>query len=187
MEVEARQITEGLKHQKHVIEIALQAVHTCGGECGLEETLRIRLRDVNKKLHRSGDADRTCLRAIALERHAKVLSARAESKADEARANHLKLLVDLRTNEADIAKLKSKESAFAAKAALEMAKKEKDEAARLRAKQEAEHERIKLQFAAALVVYLDNCLGKMPWGMIGESGATVLQHLSHGVKQACRR
>jgi ATP phosphoribosyltransferase regulatory subunit HisZ len=126
MEEAARQISEAMNQQKMAIETALQAVHTIGGDRALEETFRIRLRDVVKKLHRKGDETRTCLRAIALERQTKVEAARAEHKAEEARANELKLLVDLRKAEADVAKYKSKDAALAAKAALESAKKEKD-------------------------------------------------------------
>ena len=59
-------MTESMRQQKLAIETALQAVLTIGGDGTLEETLRIRLRGVVKKLRRSGDEARTCLRAIAL-------------------------------------------------------------------------------------------------------------------------
>ena len=107
---------------------------------------------------RSGDPTRTTLRAVALERQAKVETARAESKAEEARAKELKLLVELRKSEAEIAKAKSKEASVAAKAALETAKKEKDEASRLRAKAEDEDRRLGVEFAAALVGQLHEYL-----------------------------
>ena len=122
------------------------------------------MREVDKKMLRSGDPTRTSLRAVALERQAKVDTARAESKAEEARAKELKLLVDLRKYEAEIAKAKSKEAAVAAKAALETAKKEKDEAARLRAKAEDEDRRLRGEFAAALVGQLHEYLNDFTKG-----------------------
>ena len=62
----------------------------------MEESLRSRLREVDKKMLRSGDPTRTSLRAVALERQAKVDTARAESNAEEARTKELELLVELR-------------------------------------------------------------------------------------------
>ena len=161
MEEAAQQLSESLKQRKMAIESAMQAVAAVGGDRDLEESLRIRLREVDKKMLRSGDPTRTSLRAVALERQAKVDMARAESNAEEARAKELKLLVELRKHEAEIAKAKSKEAAVAAKAALETAKKEKDEAARLRAKAEDEDRRLRAEFAAALAgqlhEYLNDC------------------------------
>ena len=158
MEEAARQLYESLKQKKMAIEYAMQAVAAAGGERDLEEDLRSRLREVDKKLLRSGDPIRTSLRAVALERQARVDTARAESKAEEARAKELKLLVGLRKSEAVLAKAKSKEVWVAAKAALETAKKEKDEAARLRAKAEDEDRRLRFEFAAALVGQLHEYL-----------------------------
>ena len=82
MEEAARQISESMNQQKMAIETALQAVVSIGGDRALEDTLRRRLRDVVKKLHRPGDETRICLRAVALERQAKVEVARAEHKAE---------------------------------------------------------------------------------------------------------
>ena len=160
----SRQISEAMNQQKLAIETALQAMVTIGGDRPMEDTLRRRLRDVVKKLHRSGDENRTCLRAIALERQAKVEVARAEHKAEEARTIELKLMVELRKNEAEIAKAKSKEASHAAKAALESAKKDRDEAARLRAKQEEDDRKLGTEFAAALVGQLDEYLRAGPFG-----------------------
>ena len=117
----------------------------------MEETLRCRLREVDKEIHRSGGETRINLRAIALERKRKVDIARAEPQVEEARAKELNMLVNLRTKEAKIAKAETKEAALAAKAALESAKKEKHEAALLRAKAEEEDRAFRLGFAAFLV------------------------------------
>ena len=160
----ARQVTEPFKRQKMCIETALQAVASIGGDRTLEDTLRRRLRDVVKKLQRSGDETRTCLRALALERHAKVEVARAEHKAEEAREKDLKLLVELRKCEADIARSHSKEASLAAKAALEIAKEQKAEAARLRAKAVEDDRTLRVEFAAALVGQLDVYLREGPVG-----------------------
>jgi hypothetical protein len=160
----SRQISEGMNQQKLALETALQGMVTVGGDRPMEDILRRRLRDVVKKLHRSGDENRTCLRAIALERQAKVEVARAEHKSEEARTIELKLMVELRKNEAEIAKAKSKEASHAAKAALESAKKDRDEAARLRAKAEEDDQRLRVEFAAALVGQLDEYFRKGPIG-----------------------
>jgi hypothetical protein len=111
-----------------------------------------------------------------LERQAKVEVAREEHKAEEARTNELKLLVDLRKSEAEIAKAKSKEAAQAAKAALESAKKDRDEAARLRAKAEEDDRRLGIEFAAALVGQLDEYFreGPMAWGRRGRNDVNEL-------------
>jgi len=164
MEEASRQITDSLLQQKLTIESTLQAAARVGGDRGLEETLRCRLREVEKKLLRSGDETRTCLRAMALERQAKIEIARAESKAEDARARELKLLLDLRKAEAEIAKAKSKEAAVAAKGALEAAKKEKEEAARLRAKAEEDDRKLRAEFAAALIGQMDEYLREGPKG-----------------------
>jgi hypothetical protein len=160
----SRQISEGMNQQKLALETALQGMVTVGGDRPMEDILRRRLRDVVKKLHRSGDENRTCLRAIALERQAKVEVARAEHKAEEARTIELKLMVELRKNEAEIAKAKSKEASHAAKAALESAKKDRDEAARLRAKKEEDDRKLGTEFAAALVGQLDEYFRAGPVG-----------------------
>ena len=146
MEEAAAQIADSLKAKKIAVESALKAVVAVGGDRVLEDSLRCRLREVAKEIHRSGGDVRTNLRAIALERSRKVKIARAESQAEEAREKELKLLVDLRTKEADIAKAKTKEAALAAKAALA----EKQEAALLRAKAEEEDRVRRFGFAAFL-------------------------------------
>ena len=146
----SKQLADSLKAKKIVVESALKAVVSVGGDRGLEDTLRCRLREVDKELHRGGCDIRTNLRAIALERKSKVDIARAESKAEEARAKELKMMVELRTKEAEIAKAKTKEAALAAKAALESAKKDKHDAALLRAKAEEEDRVLRLGFAAFL-------------------------------------
>ena len=151
MEEASKQVADSLKAKKLAVESALKAVVSVGGDRGLEDTLRCRLREVDKELHRGGCDIRTNLRAIALERKSKVDIARAESKAEEARAKELKMMVELRTKEAEIAKAKTKEAALAAKAALESAKKDKHDAALLRAKAEEEDRVLRLGFAAYLV------------------------------------
>ena len=90
--------------------------------------------------------------------------------------------MDLRKAEADVAKYKSKDAALAAKIALESAKKEKDEAARLRAKAEEDDQRLRVEFAAALVGQLDEYLRKGP---IGDERRARCQRLA--LNQARRR
>ena len=169
MEEASKQLADSLHAKKTAIESALKAAVSVGGDRVLEDTLRCRLREVDKSIHRGGGDIRTSLRAIALERKSKVEVARAESRAEEARAKELKLLVDLRTKEAEIAKAKSKEAALAAKAALESAKKEKHEAALLRAKAEEDDRVLRSGFAAWLAreirAYLqDSAQGEERWG-----------------------
>ena len=150
MEEASKQLADSLTAKKLAVESALKAAVSAGGDRALEDTLRCRLREVDKEINRSGGEIRTNLRAIALERKRKVEIARAESQAEEARAKELKLLLDLRTKEAEIAKTKTKEAALAAKTALESAKKEKHDAALLRAKAEEEDRALRLGFAAFL-------------------------------------
>ena len=180
----ARKISEAMNQQKLAIETALQAMVTIGGDRPLEDTLRRRLREVAKKLHRSGDENRTHLRAIALERQANVEVLRAEHKADEERTKELKLMVEMRKYEAEIAKAHSKEAVLVAKGALEIAKKAKDEAARLRAKKEEDDLKLRVGFAAVLVGQLDEYLRQGPTG-IGPERTERCQRLS--LCQARRR
>ena len=169
MEEASKQLADSLHGKKMSVELALKAAVAVGGDRVLEDTLRCRLREIDKRIHRGGGEMRTNLRAIALERNSRVEVARAESKAEEARAKELKLLVELRTKEAEIAKSKSKEAALAAKAALESAKKEKHEATLLRAKAEEEDRLLRFGFAACLAkdirAYIqDSAHGKERWG-----------------------
>ena len=113
--------------------------------------MQARLRAVNKKTAQMGDPTRLHWRAIAMQRDEKVKIARAESKAEETRAQELKLLVELRKAEAEIAKTKTKEAAVASKAAVLAAKQEKEAEARCRALKEEQSRRSRLEFAASLV------------------------------------
>ena len=139
-----------LQRQRCALEAALQGARRAGGDRYLEETLQARLRAVNKKTAQMGDPTRLHLRAIAMQRDEKVKTARAESKAQEARSQELKLLVELRKAEADIAKTKTKELAAASKAAVLAAKQEKEAEARCRALKEEQARRFRLEFAASL-------------------------------------
>ena len=115
-----------LQRQRVTLEAALHETKRLGGDRYLEETLQARLRAVNKQCAQLGEATRMQLRAMALERDEKVKLARAESKAQEARAKELHLLVELRKSEADIAKATCKEAAAAWKASAVAAKQESE-------------------------------------------------------------
>ena len=143
-----------LQRQRLALEAALQGARRSGGDRYLEEALQARLRAVNKKSVQLGDPTRLHLRAVAMQRDEQVKTARAESKAQEARARELKLLVELRKAEADMAKAKSKEAAAAAKKEVVQAQQDKAAEARRRAQQEEQARRLRLEFAASLVADL---------------------------------
>jgi len=101
---------------------------------------------------------------MAMERDEKVKLARAESKAQEARAKELQLLVDLRKSEAEIAKPKCKEAAAVSKAAAVAAQQESEAEGRRPTQKEEMTRRLRLEFAANLVTELREYLSKEKCG-----------------------
>ena len=137
---------------------ALEAVVSAGGDPQLEDTLRQRLRGLTRQATAMHDESRVRLRALQMERQQAVETLRAESKAQEAAEKELALTVQLRQAEADIAKVRGREAATAAKQIADAAKAKRAEEQRLRAKEEAKKEFLRLHFAAYLVSQLNEYL-----------------------------
>ena len=103
----------------------------------MEDTLRQRLRGLTRQATAMHDESRVRLHALQMERQQAVETLRAESKAQEAAEKELALTVQLRQAEADIAKVRGREAATAAKQIADAAKAKRAEEQRLRAKEEA--------------------------------------------------
>ncbi len=91
---------------------------------------------------------------MAMERDEEVKLARPESKAQEARAQELQLLVDLRKSEAETTQPKCKEAAAVSKAAAVATQQESEAEACRPAQKEEMTRRLRLEFAANLLTEL---------------------------------
>ncbi len=165
MDAAVRHVDASLGRQRETVNAALQAVLSGGGDQALADSLRGRLRAVDKRLAAANTPVALRLRAKAAERQAAVAKARVESIAEETRLKALKLEVDLTKASAELAKAKGKEAAAAANAALAEAKEKRAEAQRLKAKADAEDHLCATQFAACLAARLEEYL---PSGAAGE-------------------
>ena len=153
---------EGLKtplqKKRSTTAAALEAVLSAGGDPELERQLRSRLRSLEAACARIDSPARLHVHDMLLERRQKVELARAECKAKDAAEKHAAMTLKLRQAEAEIAKSRGREAAAEAKKAQDDAKAAKADQLRLRAKAEAETERLRLGFAAHLLVRVNTYL-----------------------------
>ena len=165
IEAAGQDVHTRLGKQRQTIDAALQAVLRGGGDRALADSLRGRLRVVDKRLHAAQMPVALRLRAKAMERKAASARASLESIAEDARAKALKLEVELTKAQAELAKARGREAAAAANAASAEAKEKRAQALRLKAKADEEIERLATQFASVLAARLEEYL---PSGPIGE-------------------
>ena len=151
-------LLENKAAQEKATTAALDAVLAMGGDPLLEETLRKRLRTVQKKAKLNGLQPRVHIHAVSLQRKQEIMRLREESKAEEVKQKELALTLRLRQAEAEIAKAKEREESRAAKAALEEEKRRKVEGERLRANEENKVEILRMRFAASLAGQLEGYL-----------------------------
>ena len=154
-----------LLKQREAVAGALRSAASTGGDRQLEDSLRARLRATDKQLLRLEEPTAIHLRAKALERQKVVDKARKEAKAEDAKQKELKLLVELKKHEAEIAKAASKAQAAEANKALAEAKRSKEEAARLRAQADEREAALRLHFAAALAGQMEEYMRLSPTGV----------------------
>ena len=148
-----------LAKKKSATSAALDACVSAGGDPDLERQLRSRLRTLSAAEARINSPARIHVHAMHLERRQNVDMARAECKAYDAAEKAAAITLKLRQAEAQVAKSMGKKAAAEAKMMHETAKSERAEQLRLRAKANAETDRLRLHFAAYLVGRVQKYMG----------------------------